>query len=236
MRRRAALAAALCTALVVGACQRAPETPAPGSAIVDAAAEARKALAAGDCAAAAPHLRAAIARDPQSLFLHYNLGVCASRLNARDETIREFQWVVAHADPKTEEARIARRWLVEAGVLTEGATAEATANPYVGDSTVRGVVTWSEGGGAAAPRSRQQLFLKGLRGTPNQALQFVRRSDESGSYVFKNVPAGTYKLTDVIGGQPKWRLKVVVEPGQETAIDLSPENGLPARDDFPQDG
>ena len=233
MRRRAALAAALCTALVVGACQRAPETPAPGSAIVDAAAEARKALAAGDCAAAAPHLRAAIARDPQSLYLHYNLGVCASRLNARDETIREFQWVVAHTDPKSPEAGIARRWLIEAGVLTEGSTA-ATSDPNVGDSVVRGVVTWSEGGGAA-PRKRQQLFLKGLRGTSNQALQYMLRSDEGGNYAFKNIPAGTYKLTDVIVGQPKWRMKVVLEPGQELVIDLSPENGFPARDDFPQD-
>ncbi|MGH7356812.1 MAG: carboxypeptidase-like regulatory domain-containing protein [Candidatus Rokuibacteriota bacterium] len=235
MRRRAALAAALCAALVVGACQRAPEAPAPGATIVDAAAEARKALAAGDCAAAAPHLRAAIAKDPESLYLHYNLGVCASHLNARDETIREFQWVVAHADPKSPEAEIARRWLIDAGVLTGGSTA-ATSDPTVGDSVLRGVVTWSEGGAAPSPRSRQQLFLQGLRGTPNQALQYVRRSDESGIYAFKNVPAGTYKLTDVIAGKPKWRLKVVVEPGQETAIDLSPENGLPTRDDFPQDG
>ena len=58
----------------------------------------------------------------------------------------------------------------------------------------------------------------------------------SGNFVFKNVPAGTYKLADVITGQAKWRLKVVLEAGQELAIDLSPENAVPARDDFPKDG
>jgi len=233
VRRRAALAA-ICAALLLGACQQSPETSAPAT-IVDAAAEARKALGAGDCAAAAPHLRAAIAREPQSLFLHYNLGVCASHLNARDETIREFRWVVAHTDPSSPEAQTARRWLIQAGVLTEGATA-ATSDPTVGDATVRGVVTWSEGGAAPAPSRRQLLILKGRHGTPNQALGYTVRSDEGGNYVFKNIPAGTYKLADVIGGKAKWRLKVVLEPGQEAAIDLSPENGLPARDDFPQDG
>lgn len=235
MRRRVALAA-ICAALLLGACQKAPETSGP-TAIVDAAAEARKAVAGGDCAAAAPHLRTALASDPQSLFLHYNLGVCASHLNARDETIREFQWVVTNADPSSPESQTARRWLIDAGVLKESPTvAEATPDPTVGNSTLRGVVTWSEGAGGAAPRVRQQLLLKGLPGTPNKELQYVRRSDEAGNYEFKNVAAGTYKLTDVIAGQPKWRLRVTVEPGKDLVIDLGPQNAAPARDDFPQDG
>jgi len=233
LRRRAALAV-ICLALALGACQQGPETPAPAPAIVDAAAEARKALAAGDCAKAAPHLRAAVATDPRSLFLHYNLGVCASRLALRDETIREFQWVVANADPNTEEAQIARAWLVEAGVLAgREATAKVPADPYVGDSTVRGVVSWGEGGASPSPQSRQQLFLRGRKGTPSEGMEYVRRSDESGNYAFKNVAAGTYKLTDVIAGQPKWRLRVLVEPGREAVVDLGPGNAVPTRDDFP---
>ncbi len=234
MRRRRALAA-ICAALLLAACQRSPETSGPTT-IVDSAAEARKFVAAGDCAAAAPHLRAAVVTDPESLYLHYNLGVCASRLNARDETIREFQWVVAHADPKSPEAQMARRWLIDARVLTEDATAAATDDPTVGNSTVRGVVTWREGNQPPGPRSRQQLFLKGLRGTRTKELQYVRRSDEAGNYEFKNVAAGTYKLTDVIAGQPKWRLRVTIEPGKDQVIDLGPQNAAPGRDDFPQDG
>jgi hypothetical protein len=230
VRRRAALAATISAILLAGACQRAPDGPGPAPAIVDPAAEAQKYLSAGNCAAAAPHLRAAIASNPQSLYFHYNLGVCASHLELRDETVREFQWVVAHADPASAEAQAARRWLIQAGVLKDEGTPTASADPYVGDSVVRGVVTWTEG-----PIKRQQLILKGIRGTPNQHLQYVERSNEKGSYAFTKIPAGTYKLSGVIGGKATWRLKVTLEPGQETTIDLSPDNGLPARDDFPQD-
>ncbi|HEU4370837.1 MAG TPA: hypothetical protein VFV05_21660 [Methylomirabilota bacterium] len=182
-----------------------------------------------------PHLRTAVASDPHSLYLHYNLGACASQVGAHDETAREFRWVVANADPMSPEAQTARRWLVEAGLLTEAVAAAAKDDPTVGNSTLRGAVTWSEPGQPAAPRVRQQLFLKGLRGTQTKELQYVRRGDDGGHYEFKNVVPGTYKLTDVIAGRPKWRLKVTLDAGKELVLDLGPANAASERDDFPGD-
>jgi hypothetical protein len=225
--------AVLCVGLLLGACQRPSTTIAPTvQTIVDPAADARAALVANDCAGAVPHLRRALASDPESLFLHFNLGVCSDRLGARDETILQFSWVVANVEPSSAEAQTARRWLIEAGVLAEDPIAEAKEDPTVGDSTLRGTVAWGEPGRVPAPSARQQLFLKGVPGTPTKELRYVRRSDDSGYYEFKNVAPGTYKLTDVIAGQPKWRLRVTLEPGQSLALDLGPSNVASVRDDF----
>lgn len=90
---RCALApAAIGLLLAVGGCQGTPNPHAP---VVDLD-EARRALASHDWTAAAPHLRAALEKDPQSLFLHYNLAICATWLDVKDEAVREFEWVVAH--------------------------------------------------------------------------------------------------------------------------------------------
>jgi hypothetical protein len=233
MTRRAGLTL-ICVGLLLGACQRPPTATAPKvRTIVDSAADARAALVANDCARAVPHLRRALVNDSDSLFLHFNLGMCADRLGARDETILQFSWVVANVEPASAEAQTARRWLNEAGVLAEDPISEAKEDATVGDSTLRGTVAWGELGRASAPRGRQQLFLKGLPGTPTKELQYVRRSDDSGHFEFKNVTPGTYRLIDVIAGQPTWRLRVSLEPGQEMVVDLRPENAASVRDDFP---
>ena len=227
---------AVWVALLLGACQGSPEPPAPTiTTIGDPAAESRAALEAGDCAGAVAPLRAALASEPDSLFLHYNLGVCASQVGGVDEAVREFRWVVSRADPDSPEAQTARRWLIEAGVLREEPAVAGKPDPTVGEGALRGVVAWGESGRAPAPLARQQLFLKGLRGTSNRALQYVRRSDDSGHYEFKNIPPGTYKLTDVIAGRPRWRLRVSLDPGKDVALDLGPANAATVRDDFPGD-
>lgn len=220
--------------LLLGACQRPPRATEPKvQTIVDSAADARAALVAKDCARAVLHLRRALVSDPDSLFLHFNLGVCADRLGARDETILQFSWVVANVEPSSAEAQTARQWLIQAGVLPEDPISEAKEDPTVGDSTLRGTVAWGEPGRAPAPRGRQQLLLRGIPGTPTKELQYVRRSDDSGNFEFKNVAPGTYKLIDVIAGQPTWRLRVSLEPGKEVVVDLRPENAASVRDDFP---
>src|SRR5437879_12378682 len=91
-------------------CQRAPAVPGASAPVVNHIDEAKTALAAANWAAAAPHLRAALQQDPSSLFLHANLAVCATWLDLRDEAIREFEWVVAHAPADSEETKTARSW------------------------------------------------------------------------------------------------------------------------------
>jgi hypothetical protein len=223
-------------ALVIAACQRSPQTPpasqAPTLNHVEAA---KSALAVRDWAGAAPHLRAALAQDPNNLFLHYNLAICATWLDQTAEAAREFQWVLEHAASGSDEATTARRWLAGQKTGTSTPTASAPgADPNVGDSGVRGVAIWGDAGQAPLPLSRYQLFLIGLRGTPTKEFFRVLRTDRDGTYEFKQVPAGSYKLTDSIGPGPKWRLKVTLEAGRNLALDLTPDNGVQRRDDLPE--
>lgn len=231
--RRSLAVVALGLALVLAGCQRSPEAPpaseAPGA--VDHVAEAKKALAIADWAAAAPHLRAALQQDPASLFLHYNLAICATWLDQRDEAVREFQWVLDHAPSDSEEASTARKWLAKTGKSTETASAPPAAdNPYVGDSRIHGIVTW---GGPPVPQNRTQVMLIGLPDSPTKEVRRVVRSDKDGAYEFTKVPAGPYKVEVLLQMKPRWRLKATVDPGQDVVLDLSPDNSFPARDDFP---
>jgi len=85
------------------------------------------------------------------------------------------------------------------------------------------------------PLQRVQIHLYALSqdGT-SKGISFHGRTDREGNYRFEKIPAGTYKLTDNNVLTPKWRLKVEVKPGENTPIDLGPENSLKMRDDFPK--
>jgi hypothetical protein len=104
----------------------------------------------------------------------------------------------------------------------------------IGTSTLSGRAVWS-GGEPPVKLGRLQLFLKGVPGTPTKDIQYVLRTDEEGAFRFRNVAAGTYKLTNRIAGEPVWRLRVEVPPSREVVLELGPHNSLRARDDFPSD-
>jgi hypothetical protein len=234
---RRGLALVVLLALALSACS----SPAPApKGEYDVAAEAMKAFDKGDWVLAARLLREAVALQPTALRLHYSLGVSATHLDLREEAIREFRWVLANA-PGTPEAAAARNWLLAAGALglDEGVAATgpessdpAARDPDRGTATVRGQVSWPDGE-PPIKLTRLQVFLKGLPQTPNQDIQLVLRTDEEGKFEFKHVPAGTYKLTNRIAGEPLWRVRVNVPAGETTSIDLTPQNSLRARDDFP---
>ena len=240
MRRLVALAL---LAAALGACSG---PAAPPSAEPDVVAEAMKAFDRSDWVPAARMLREAIVKQPTDLRLHYSLAVCATHLELREEAIREFQWVLANAPGNAPEAVAARNWLTAAGVLvastagsssgdSSDATAaggDAAADPDRGSGSVRGQVSWNEGE-PPVKLQRLQLFLKGLDNTPTRDTHLVLRTDEEGRFQFKNVPAGTYKLTNRIAGEPLWRLRVSVAPGETASVDLTPQNTVRLRDDFP---
>lgn len=220
---------ALSVVLVSAACQRAPTTrpPAPESApTISNLDAAKQALAVANWAAAAPHLRAALRQDPDSLYLHFSLATCATWLALTEEADREFQWVRDHAPSDSEEATAARRWLA----TRESSEARGGADPrFVGDSSVHGIVTW---GTPPAPQHRVQLFLMGLPNTPTKDGRHAIRTDENGAYAFPQIPAGMYKLEVLLMMKPRWRLKVALEPGQDLVMDLTPDNSVSRRDDF----
>ena len=231
--------------LVAAGCQRqssariSAEAPA-----TDLVAAARGAVASRDWLAAAPLFRQAITKTPDDVALHYDLAICASYLDLRDEAAREFQWVLAHAATGSEEVQVARRWLADAGgVAASPATSDHAAptpdpnDPRTGDGSVRGTVRWAEPGQKAdQPLNRKLLHLVGLKNTATHGLRYNVRSDENGRYEFTNIVAGPYKLTDAIAGEPMWRLKITVPQAQETAVDLDTQNSAKVRDDFPERG
>lgn len=199
------------------------------------AAEALLAFDQREWARAADLLRQALAENPHDASLHYYAGVTATHLERRDDAIREFTWVVANVAPDLPEAIDARRWLVESGVIarpTETAANESDplSEEKPGDSGLRGQVVWAGGRSTA----RVQLFLKGAPKSPNAQLQWVLRTDENGGFEFKRIPPGTYMLTDKVAGKRTWRLRVRLEPGEVTSLDLGESNSAGVRDDFPE--
>jgi hypothetical protein len=221
-------------ALLLGVGCSSPPPPISGPRVQDPAAEGLSALQQGDWARAAERLRKALRRDPNSLRVHYALAVAASRLDLVDEAAREFRWVLANTAPELPEAQTARRWLTEAGLLQRPVAASPVAPEQIteetpGDSGLRGQVAWANGASVA----RVQLFLKGAPRTPLEHLQWVTRSDETGRFEFKAIPAGTYMLTNKIAGEPTWRLRVTLRPGEVTTLELGESNRAQVRDDFP---
>jgi len=226
------LAAVLGLALVLG-CASPPPSDRPAMAR-DITAEAMAAVERREWARAADLLRQALAQDPTRAALHYQLALTATHLDRRDEAIREFEWVLANVAPELAEAVEARRWLTEAGVLaraveTPTAPSDRITEETPGDSGLEGRVVWADG----RPTAREQLFLKGAPKSPNQALQWVMRTDDGGRFEFKRIPAGTYMLTNKVAGAPTWRLRVQLAPGETTTLDLGEANSAKVRDDFP---
>ena len=229
------LACATVLGLTLGCTSPPPSPPTPAAQGRDVAAEAIAAVDRGEWARGAELLREALRQDRTSVKLHYYLALAATHLDLRDEAIREFQWVLANVAAELPEAQEARRWLTDAGVLRRP-DAEPVATPSDriteetrGDSGLSGRVVWADG----KPTSRVQLFLKGVPKTPRENLQWVMRSDDSGAFEFKRIPAGTYMLTNKIAGEPTWRLRVQLAPGEITTLDLSEANSAKVRDDFP---
>ena len=226
--------------LTAAACTQQPSAPsAPTTAEVDDAAEGHKAFDRQDWGTAASHYRIAIQKSPDDLVLHYRLAIATSWLDLRDEATTEFEWVVAHAATRSDEARVAREWLAGARSRSvagaRAAEADAAAkDERVGESGVHGRVVWDDGQGPQ-PLQRLQIHLYALAedGT-SKRMKFQVRSDREGNYRFSKIPAGTYKMTDDNVGTPKWRLKVEVRQGEDALIDLGPDNSVKTRDDFPK--
>lgn len=98
--------------------------------------------------------------------------------------------------------------------------------------SLSGYVRWGNSRGEK-PMARQQLFLKGVEG-PSRDRFYEVRADSAGHYRFAGIEPGTYVLTNRVAGPPTWRLRVVVEAETEKEINLSAQNSVEVRDDFPK--
>jgi len=220
--------------LFLAACNASQPAPQPTAQATDAT-SAFEALQAGDYQRAAELYRRALAAEPGSVRLHYGLAVAVSYLQLKDETAREFRWVLDQAPPASEEAGVARNWLVNAGLLPRPSTLSPGVAEQLGDeeASLEGHAAFNEDGKTPKPMRRLQLFLVGQPGSPAKNERHNLRTDEDGRFRFPKVLAGSYKLTNRIAGQPIWRLRVELKPGESKQLELTPANTTATRDDFP---
>ena len=221
--------------LAGAACQAQTSTP-PARVEAGPAVRAGAALEAGRYADAVGLFREALARAPDSVALRYGLAVALSYTD-RGAAIREFQWVMANAQPGSQERVEAQAWLARAGVLSSVPTASSrSAEPerQAGNAVLAGRALFAETGAKPEPMRRLQLFLMGQPDSPAKDDRYVLRTDEDGNFKFPNVVPGPYMLTNRIAGQPIWRLRIELKAAEEKHLALGPENSISARDDFPQ--
>ncbi len=234
MSRRAAAFVIVALIVLAGGCQR-TAPPAPTVA-ADPETLAAAALERGDYTGAAALYRKALVLRPESVSAHYGLGVATSNLNLREDTIREFQWVVARGAPGSTEVAAARSWLIAAGVLRTPVAADRPADT---DGGWNGSIEGRAYTGAAdhpQPLVRMQLHLVGQPDGPTKEERKVLRTDGEGRFKFTNVVPGSYMLTDVVAGKPRWRLKIEVSPNSTLRLDLTQGNSANVRNDFPNRG
>jgi hypothetical protein len=210
-----------------------PPTSAKGPAVLAA-----QALAAGRYADAASMYRQALGEAPGKMQLHYGLAVASSYLDLRDETIREFRWVLQYGPPNTAEVEAARRWLTLAGALPQVYAAASPSRPEkdrtAGNASLEGRAVFAENGQPPQPMRREQLFLVGQPNSPTQRERYNLRTDENGTFKFPDVVPGPYKLTNRVAGKPTWRMRVELKASEVKVLDLNPANSTALQDDFPE--
>ena len=235
MIRGALRPVSLALGLFLVACNASQPAPQPKAQATDAA-SAAEALQAGDYQRAAELYRRALAAEPGSVGLHYGLAVAVSYLQLKDETAREFKWVLELAPQGSEEAGVARTWLVKAGLLPRPGTLSPAGAEQLGgeEASLEGHAAFSEDGQTPKPMRRLQLFLVGQPGSPAKNERHNLRTDEDGRFRFPKVLAGSYKLTNRVAGQPIWRVRVELKPGESKQLELTPANSTATRDDFPE--
>jgi hypothetical protein len=225
----------LALGLFVAGCNAGQPAPTPTAQATDAT-SAAEALQAGDYQRAAALYRRALAVDPAGVGLHFGLAVAASHLKLRDETAREFKWVLEQVPPASEEAGVARNWLVKAGLLPRPSALSPAVAEERGDgkAILEGSAMFSDDGKTPKPMQRLQLFLVGQPGSATKDEYHRIRTDEDGRFRFPSVLAGSYKITNRIAGQPIWRLRVELKSGESRQLELTPANSTATRDDFPE--
>lgn len=219
--------------VLIVACQEAPRQQAGVAPSADLLGQAREAIARRDYDTSAGLLRQVAAASPDNVEAHYLLAVSASWLDLTDEAEGQFEWVVAHGAPDSTEVRDAREWLRAWRSQAQAAPPPEPASTRPDRAMLSGQVVWNKDG-SAGPQAHLRLFLKGLKGTPVEDEFHRVQTDERGMFRIPDLPAGEYALTNRVAGPPIWRLKVKLKAGENLQLDLTPENSVKARDDFPE--
>jgi len=224
--------------VLLAACQS-PSPPTRATSSETPADLAASALAAGRYADAVKLYRVALRQASDKMELHYGLAVASSYLDLRDDAIREFRWVLQYGPPGAAEVEASRRWLARAGALP--AVVAAAASPSrpekeraPGNASLEGHAVFAENGKPPQPMQRLQLFLVGQPNSATKLERYNLRTDEHGNFKFPDVVPGPYKLTNRVAGRPIWRLRVEFKSSEVKVLELTPDNSVDSRDDFPE--
>jgi hypothetical protein len=195
----------------------------------------------GDHAGAAAQYQAGLELEPEDLGLHYALGTAFSYLERRPDAIREFRWVVAKGRADSDEVRAARQWLISVGALAQEDAAPRTGETATsGDaagkkkqSSVKGKLEWP---GVVAGEGTVPIRLL-LTGDDmgNREFKQVRFAKLANPYEFADVPPGNYRLVGVAIRHEQtqvWDVKVNVEAGKDSVVDLTNSNASAPADLF----
>ncbi len=123
-------------------------------------------------------------------------------------------------------------------MAAERSTAYSREHPWgedTGTARLKGTVTWAEGNEPPAPLYRRALLLRGLQSAPNENRRYTLRTTANGKYVFDRIVGGEYELTDNLTAGFHWRLRIQINDGDDVTLDLTPGNGIPVHDDFPEE-
>jgi hypothetical protein len=219
-----------------------PRVPAPVTREEAAALSAR-----GDYVAAAEKYRDLVQRYPDDVLLRYAYGSVLSHLDRRQDAINEFTWVVANGRPSLPEVVSARQWLLEAGaLLSDGgkqadstaaearSTASATPPPSgaaLPQPLLRGQTSWP---GVNPEVRRVKLVIRVIGDEDsNRTVNLPVRIDLGRPYRAAGIPPGAYRIVGHSGDVQLWEKRLVLEPGKETVLDLTPETSSVSPSEFP---
>lgn len=215
-------------------CQETPRLQPPVGSPPDLLGRAREAMKRNDYETSAGLLRQVVGKSPDNVEAHHLLAVSASWLDLTDEAEEQFEWVVAHGDPDSQEVKDAREWLrAWRSRAHGGASSPAPAATSPDRAMLSGRVVWNKDGGTR-PQPHLRLFLKGIKGTAVEDEFHRVQTDEQGRFRIPDLVPGEYSFTNRVAGPPIWRLKVALKAGEELQLDLTPENSVKVRDDFPE--
>lgn len=195
------------------------------SAALSLSQQAEALLTAGDYRGAWRLYDQALHAAPEDVSLWYALGVTLSHLNRHKETEEAFRYVAEHGSPSSAEVKVARQWLISAGVLAPRVSFASAAGPFpvrAADAGVRGRVTW----GKTDPnqsRLKVEIFLDGMDG-PGEGQRFSTQAALGQDYRFERLPAGSYRLIGQVADRRVWDLALSVEDGRDITFDLSKNN------------
>ncbi len=202
---------------------RAPQPAAPT--VERLRAEGDERLGRRDWAGAVRAYEQALLYAPDDVHARYRLGIALAHLERTEEAVTAFTWVADHGAPDSEEVRVAREWLVAAGVrpAARAAAGPAAEEPSPGGG-LEGRTEWKNLD-PGRPRPGLQILLEGDEPV-TRGRRYWTKVPLNDPYRIPGIVPGRYRLMAQVGPFRLWDTTVVVQDGGPTRVDLTPATSV----------